>query len=519
MSQTQDNNKRIAKNTLFLYFRMLFLMCISLYTSRIILATLGVEDYGIYNVVGGVVMMFSFLNTAMAGATQRYLNYDMVKGNENVLNRTFCSSVIIHGIIAIIIVVLAESIGLWFLYNKMIVPVSRMEAAFWVFQCSILTMVITILSVPYNAAIIAHERMSAFAYISILEVSLKLLIVYSLLLIPFDKLKAYAVLILSVSVIIRLVYSSYSHKHFPETKFSFIWDNHKIKEMGAFASWNLISNMAMIGVTQGLNILLNIFFGPVVNAARGVAVQIQAAINQIAQNFQMAINPQIVKSYAGGNLLYMHTLICRSSKFSFMLLLIFVIPVVMLADNILDIWLVEPPQYASVFLRIIMFIALVDALSNPLSFSVSATGIIRNFQLINGLVMLSILPISYYLLKCVYHSPVIVFVIQLIITIIGHWIKLWMSHRRTKISITLYFKKVYLRIIVTALSASVLPYLFCTTYTFNTIISLGGIIVISAVQAIICIYCFGLEKAERTVINKKTRTTLLKMQKYTHGEY
>lgn len=504
-SETSNNNKRIAKNTLFLYFRMLFLMCISLYTSRVILATLGVEDYGIYNVVGGVVMMFSFLNTAMAGATQRFLNYDMVKGDGHALNRTFCTSVIIHGIIAIIIVVLAESIGMWFLSHKMIVPASRMEAAFWVFQCSIFTMVITILSVPYNAAIIAHEKMSAFAYISILEVILKLLIVYSLLLIPFDKLKVYAVLMLSVSVIIRMVYSSYSHRHFSETKFSFIWDWHKVKEMGAYAGWNLIGNLALMGVTQGLNMLLNVFFGPVVNAARGVSVQIQAAINQIAQNFQIAINPQIVKSYAKGDLSYMHALICRSSKFSFLLLLIISLPVFIMSDQLLSIWLVEPPQYSSLFLRIILVVTLVDALSNPLSLSVSATGIIRNFQIVNGLIMLSCVPLSYFILKKFQTSPATVFAIQLSVTIVAHLIKLFISHVRTKLSIRYYIKKVYMRILLSIFIVSIPSYLIYIQECNHDIWYIFVKSILSVLMTLLVLYFIGLDGEERSVINNRVK--------------
>lgn len=317
MSQTQNNNKRIAKNTLLLYLRMIFLLSISLFTSRVVLQTLGVEDYGIYNVVGGVVALFAFLNGAMTGATQRYLNFDLAKNDTKALSETFNTALIIHSLIALTLILLSETVGLWFMYEKMVIPEERMTAAMWVLQCAILVMSVNIISVPYNAAIIAHEKMGAFAYISLLEATLKLLIVYMLYISPVDKLILYAILLLTVSVVIRFVYSSYSHKHFKETHFRFIWNTVKLKEMGAFASWNLIGNLALMGVTQGLNMLLNVFFGPVVNAARGVAVQVQGAIQQFANNFQTAINPQITKSYASNQLEYMHSLICRGAKFSF----------------------------------------------------------------------------------------------------------------------------------------------------------------------------------------------------------
>lgn len=258
-NQTSDNNKRIAKNTMLLYVRMILLLLVSLYTSRIILQTLGVEDYGIYNVVGGVVAMFAFLNGAMAGATQRFLNFSLGKNDKKEVNEIFNTSIIIHLIIALSVIVLAETVGLWFMYNKMVIPANRFEAAFWVFQCSVLSMAVNMMSVPYNAVIIAHEKMGAFAYISLLEAILKLLIVYVLIVAGWDKLKLYACLLLLVSISIRMVYSSFSKRHFEETKFKWIWNKARIKEMGTFACWNLIGNLALIAVTQGLNMVLNVF--------------------------------------------------------------------------------------------------------------------------------------------------------------------------------------------------------------------------------------------------------------------
>lgn len=504
------NNKRIAKNTLFLYMRMLLTMAISLYTSRVILKTLGVEDYGIYNVVGGIVAMFAFLNTAMASATQRFLNYDMAKGTIDNLNKTFCTSVIVHAIIAIVIILLTETLGLWFFYQKMVIPENRVDAAFWVMQCSILSMVVTILSVPYNAVIIANEKMSAFAYISILEVTLKLLIVFSLLIIPFDKLITYSVLVLMVSMVIRIVYSSYCKRHFQESHFHFLWDANKIREMGMFACWNLIGNLALVCVTQGLNMVLNVFFGPVVNAARGVAVQVQAAVNQVAHNFQMAINPQIVKSYASDNLKYMHSLVCRSSKFSFFLLYIMSLPILMTTKQLLVIWLETPPVYSDTFLQLILVVTLVDALSNPLTQSVSATGNIRVFQLVNGFLMLMCIPITYILLSNFDLSPICVFAVQLVLTFLAHFVKLYMSHLKIAMPISYYAKKVYLKIILVISVSASITYGFQMLFENNNILTFASTVLFSALITCLCICYLGLDNSERIAISSKLKQILEK---------
>lgn len=285
-NQSSDNNKRIAKNTLLLYFRMLFMMAVSLFTSRVVLNTLGVEDYGIYNVVGGVVAMFGFINGSMSSATQRYITFALGKGDKENLQKVFCTALQIHVLIAVLIVVLGETVGLWFMYTQMQIPTDRMDAAFWVLQRSIASTVIMIISVPYNADIVAHEKMSAFAYISILEAVLKLAVVYMLVVFSSDKLILYAFLILAVQLLIRLCYSRYCNRHFEESKYRHVWDKSLFKEMTGFAGWSMFGNLSSVLFSQGLNMLLNVFFGPVVNAARAVAVQVQSAIQQFVTNFQ-----------------------------------------------------------------------------------------------------------------------------------------------------------------------------------------------------------------------------------------
>lgn len=322
IKQQQDiaaNNKRIAKNTLMLYIRMLFMMGVSLFTSRVILETLGVEDFGIYSVVGGIITMFAFINGGMVSATQRFITFEIGKGNVEKLKSVFSTSLQIHALISLIIILLGETVGLWFLYEKMVIPEARMDAAMWVYQCSIIACVVNIMSIPYNADIVAHEKMSAFAYISIVEVSLKLIIVYLLLLSPWDKLIVYAILLLLVQFSIRFVYSHYCHKHFEETNYKHQWNKPLLYEMISFAGWSFWGSLSVVLYTQGLNMLLNVFFGPVVNAARGIAVQVQSAVQQFTTNFQMALNPQITKNYAVGDLDQMHSLMFRSARFSFFL--------------------------------------------------------------------------------------------------------------------------------------------------------------------------------------------------------
>ena len=299
---TSENSKRIAKNTLLLYIRMLFAIIVGLYTSRVVLQTLGVDDYGIYSVVGGIVAMLAFLNSAMTAASQRFISFELGTQNYQRLKEVFSTSINIHLAIAGIILVIAETIGLWFLNTHMNIATDRMTAANWVYQCSVLTFVMTVVSVPYNACIVAHERMKAFAYISIVEVVLKLVIVYLLLILSADKLISYAILVLGVSLVVRIIYGVYCKRNFEECTYHFSFNKKLFKEMFAFASWSIIGNLGFSLKDQGSNIVLNIFCGTAINAARGVALQVNGIISNFSNNFIMALNPQIIKHYAAGNI-------------------------------------------------------------------------------------------------------------------------------------------------------------------------------------------------------------------------
>lgn len=501
MTNTAENNKRIAKNTLLLYFRMLFMMMVSLYTSRVVLNTLGVEDYGIYNVVGGVVAMFGFINGSMSSATQRYITFALGKGNMDNLKKVFSTALQIHILIAVIIILLGETIGLWFMYEKMQIPAERMDAAFWVLQCSILATAIMIISVPYNADIIAHEKMSAFAYISILEGMLKLAVVYLLLAFNSDKLILYAFLILAVQLLIRFRYSSYCNKHFEESKYHHIWDKRLFKEMTGFAGWSMFGNLSAVLYGQGLNMLLNVFFGPIVNAARAVAVQVQNAIQQFVGNFQMALNPQITKTYAKGEMKEMHKLMFRSARFSFYLLFFLSLPVLFETDFILTIWLKTVPENSIIFLRIMICTSLIYTLANPMIIANQATGKVKKYQMVCGTILLMILPISYVCLK-IGCPPYSVFIVHFCMESVAQLARMIMLRPLIGIRLRDYFIYVYSKVFVVAILSVVFPF-FVHENLDNTITRFFAVCITCVLSVGTVIYTVGLSKNERIFVRTK----------------
>ena len=510
MTTTSANNKRIAKNTLLLYFRMGITMLVTLYTSRVVLNTLGVEDYGVYNVVGGVVTMFGFINSAMSSATSRYITFALGKNDEQQLHRVFCTSVNIHFIVALLILIFAETVGLWYVLEKIVVPPGRETAALWVYQCSVASTMIMIVSVPYNACIIAHERMSAFAYISVLEVTLKLLIVYILVLTPLDKLSFYALLILLVQLFVRMSYSIYCNKHFSETKYKFYWDKHLNLEMASFASWSLFGNLSAVAYTTGLNLLLNLFFGPVVNAARAISVQVQNAVNQFIHNFQMALNPQITKSYASGNYDYMYSLVYRSARFSFFLLMILTIPIQIEADTILKIWLENVPEHTSTFMRIMLCTGLVYTLSNPLIILAQATGKIRKYQMVAGGVLLMILPISYVCLKLGLPAYS-VFVVHLALETTDLFVRMFLLRGMIGMSIYAYVKKV-IYVIFPVLLFSYLPPIITCRLLNDSFLSFVMVCLTSLLSSTFSVYYLGLTSNEKIFVKEKIKSVILKIK-------
>lgn len=403
-----SDHKRIAKNALFLYFRMFLTMGVGLYTSRLVLEALGVVDYGIYGLVGGIVTLFSFLNSAMASASQRYLSFDIGKNDEEQLKKTFNATVNIHFFIAFIVLVLAETIGLWFVNYKLNIPLDRMNAANWVFQFSIFSFLLAIIQVPYNALLFAREHMNVYAYLSIVETLLKLLIVFLLLQWDADKLIIYAILTFIVSFIIQTSYKLYCKKYFKESVYQFYYDKKYYKELISYSGWNLFGNIAAVARNQGSNILLNLFFGPVVNAAYGLSLMVQGIIGSFISNVQVAVNPQIVKNFSNGNSVKFLALIYKSAKFSFFGMLLIVLPVLLQTEFLLYLWLKEIPNYTIEFIQLALIYSLIETIANPLMSAAQASGKIKWYQIIIGSFIFLTLPIIWFVFKT-YSNPIYVF--------------------------------------------------------------------------------------------------------------
>lgn len=501
MLQASSNNKRIAKNTLLLYFRMLFLMAVSLYTSRVVLNALGVEDFGIYNVVGGVVAMFSMLSGSLSSAITRFITYELGTGNQGNLKRIFSSSVTIQIGLAVLIILLAEAVGVWFINVKMNIPDARMIAANWVFQFSILTFAVNLISVPYNASIIAHERMSAFAYISILEAVGKLAIAFLIAISPIDKLVFYAILMWAVALIVRFAYGVYCKKHFEECTYHFIFDKDLLKRMFGFAGWNFIGATSAVLRDQGGNVVINLFCGPTANAARGIAFQVNNAISGFVTNFMTALNPQITKSYATGDRDYMMTLILQGARLSFYMLLLLSLPVLINTHYILWFWLKIVPEHAVLFVQLVLVFAMSESISNPLITAMLATGRIRNYQLVVGGLQMMNLPISYILLRMGIF-PEVVIVVAIVISQCCLAARLVMLRGMIGLSVRKYMKKVYMNILAVTAIASLFPFLLASQME-ETFLNFILLCLIAVACTGITIYYIGCSKAERQFVWNK----------------
>lgn len=504
MQESNSNNKRIAKNTMLLYFRMIFIMVISLFTSRINLQSLGVENFGIYNVVGGVVAMFSVFSGSLSVSISRFITFELGKGNKERLQKVFSTAVSIQILLAIGITILAEIAGIWFLNNKMNIPVERLDAANWVMHLSILTFAVSLISVPYNAAIIANEKMSAFAYVSVFEVVAKLGITYYLFISPFDKLKTYAVLLFTLSIILRLIYGVYCKRHFQECSYKFILDKALFKEMTGFAGWSLFTLVANTLYTQGLNVLLNLFFGPVVNAARGIAVQVQNAVQSFSKNFQMALNPQIIKSYAGGDMDRVHSLVYASSKYGFYMLYFLSLPIIILTPQILSLWLGDFPEDTISFIRLILTIITIDSLGSSIYTMQQATGNIKLYQVVEGSIYLLILPVSYACLK-LWHFPELVYFVYLLAVIIAHITRLFVIKRIIPFSISVYCKKVVIPILQMVAVSVIVPLIYYHYFFSEEIYSILAECIICILSVAFSIIWIGLSKKERQVLFLKIK--------------
>ncbi len=504
---TSENNRRIAKNTLMLYFRMLLTMGVSLYTVRVVLNTLGTSDYGIYNVVGGIVIMFSFLSSTMAGASQRFFAFEIGRQDYKQLKKTFSITMTIYIMIAIVILFLAETLGLWFLNSKMTIPDDRIDAARWVYQFSILSFMMTMFTIPYNAAIIAHEKMNIYAWVSIVEVTLKLLIVYLLVLFSFDKLKLYSVLIFIVTTFVTMIYRAYCKRRFDECRFSFYWEGSLFKEIISYSGWNLIGSLVGIMRNQGISILINLFFNPIVNAAQAIAFRINSTLLNFTNNFYIAVKPQIIKSYSKNDTKELEKLIISSSKYSYFLILILSLPLLFETDYILKLWLKDFPEFTVIFTRIIILNTLIEVINSPIITAVQATGNIKAYQAVVAVTQVLIIPFSYIFYKFGF-SPQVSYIIMIILTLVSLLPRLFIFQKVTKLSAINYVKNVFPQILTVSSILSIFL-LFIYLSVMDGFFRFFSILLCDILISPIVIYYIGLTKKEKSYILNILRQRIL----------
>lgn len=503
MDSHAENTKRIAKNTLMLYVRMLFSMLVSLYTSRVVLNTLGVEDYGIYNVVGGFVAMFSLISSSLSASVSRFLTFELGRGDMERLKETFSTSLLIHLVLAGIVLVLAETVGIWFLNTQMTIPAERLYAANWVFQASVLSFMFSLSSVPYNASITSHERMSAFAYIGILDVVLRLLIVLFIAYAPFlfDRLIVYSLLLVCVGMSLQCIYLWYCRKNFEECRFRLHFNKKRWKEMSAFAGWNFIGSSSGLLKDQGVNVLLNLFVGPVANAARGISASVNTAVCSFANNFMVALNPQITKSYASDDRDYMFSLSERGSRFSFYIILFFALPILLETDFVLTLWLKQYPEHTINFVRLVLILSLCEVLSNTLITMQLATGKIRNYQIAVGGMQLMNFPLSYTCLK-LGMVPETTYIVAIFVSLFCLALRLYFLRKMVGLSVKRYLKNVCVNVTCVLIFSSVIPLLiYCNMQygwlRFVTVVSL------CVTNVGMVTYFMGCNVSERSFIRNK----------------
>lgn len=495
MSKTSADNKRIAKNTVFLYVRSIIMLLISLYTSRVVLKVLGVEDFGIYNVVGGMVAMLSILSSTLSSASQRFITYALGKGDSHQLKKVFTTSVSLHFVLGLIIVVLLEILGVWFLNMKMNIPPERLNAARWVLHFSIISFFVNVICVPYNALITAHEKMDAFAYIGILDGVLRLVIVFMLYIIPFDKLIVYSILTVCVSLLIRLIYTVYCKRHFSEANnIKLSIDGPLFKEMFAFCGWNLLGNGSLVLRNQGVDIVLNLFWGVTINAAKGVSNQVQNAVHKLVGDFTTSIKPQLTKSIAIKDMDRAYGLMKNGGRYSFYLMMVFSIPIIINAPRLLSIWLSVVPDYAAAFVRLTMFYLLCDSFSRLLIHAILSQGQIRNYQIVVAGVKLLAVPIVYISLK-LGSGPLIGVWINIVLEIVCLVLRLFYTKK-----LLAFDAFSYLKIIVKCSGVFVLAFIPAALfykYISNQLVISGAF---SLLLTMGCIWMAGLSPNERGLL-------------------
>lgn len=500
-----QNNKRIAKNTLYLYIRMFFTLGVGLYTSRVILRVLGASDFGLYNVIGGMLTMFTMFSTALTIGTNRFLTYAIGEGNYQKLEKTFSMALYLHILLAVIILILSETFGLWFLLTQMNIPIGRETAAFWVYQFTVFAFLLSLVQVPFQASLISHEQMNIYAYMSIYDVVVKLLIVILLQYVVFDKLIFYTFLIFILQSVTVTIYNIYCQRHYSECRFKIKWDSALAKQFASYSGWNLIGGSQTFFTNQGVNILLNIFCGTVVNAARGLAVNVNNCVLQFINNFQMAANPQIIKLYATKDYDSLFRLVINNCRIAEYLYLMIAIPAFIEVDYVLYLWLGNYPYYTPIFVQIILIQSALAPLNSPVGMIVHATGKMKWLS-IASLGLLTIFPLSFYILKAGY-SPVWVFVVSAIIWSWSNISQIYFAHNYTGISYKSIFKDVYLNTFIGGMVMFIIPWLI----SLNMPIGLSRFLIVfltSGITSVSVIYTWGLTPGMRTMVNKKLSSVI-----------
>lgn len=513
MTAQSENTRRIARNTLMLYLRMLFSMVVSLYTSRLVLQTLGEEDYGIYNVVGGVVAMFSLLSGSLSSSVSRFLTFELGRENEAGLKRIFATSLSIHLVLALAIFVLVETVGVWFLNTHMTIPPERLTAANWVLHASVFTFAVSLLSVPFNASIIAHERMTTFAYIGILDTLLRLLIVLQVAwgAGSCDRLILYAWLLAGEGVLKQLIYWMYCRRNFAECRFVVHFDPQYWRSLSSFAGWNFIGCTAALLKDQGVNILLNLFFGPIVNAARGIANTVNNVLASFSNNFMMVLNPQITKSYAAGERDYMFSLVERGSRFSYYILLVLALPVLFETEFVLGLWLKEYPAHTVNFVRLILLLTLCDILSNTLITLQSATGRIRTYQIVVGGALLMNFPLSYLFLQLGF-APESTMMVALGVSICCLMLRLLFLRSMAGLPVRRYLCRVCLNVLLVSAAAAVVPGVVYMQMP-DGFVRFAVMCVLTVLCTLASIYRVGCTPGERLFIREKIAAAVRRLMR------
>lgn len=507
MSNNTANDKRIARNTIYLTIRMFFVLGVSLYTSRVILAALGIEDFGIYNVVGGFVTMFAFLNNAMTTGIQRFYNVELGKNGIAGANKVYITSLFSQLTLAVVILVIAESLGLWYMYNKMVVPDARFDAAVYIFHFFVFSLVINIMSVPYSAVIMAHEKMDYFAFVSIFDAVLKLGIALVVPHVSTDRLIAYGFLMLTITIVDLCLFVVYAKNKFEEIHFVKIFNGALFKSLLTFSGWNIFGKVAIMFKEQGLNMVLNIFFGPVVNAARGIAFQVNGALAGFINNINIAVKPQLTQAYAQGDCQRTFSLMFSMSKLCYIILLFMAVPVCMEIDFILQIWLGDNvPEYTNIFIILVIATTFINNLNAPVSFVVHAIGKMKKYQITTSAIELLILPVAYIILK-MGGAPWVVFVVALFFVVIGQIISLKILKELEDYSIKYYLIDVILPLLIVSAGSTLASFIVFQVLS-SGFLSLCLVTVVSSITILILSYLFVLNSSEKDTVKNIIREKL-----------